>query len=543
MSERRQNVWQPFIYAVLIALGIVGGYFLNNGKDFNLTGNNKLDQVIGLINTKYVDTVDDNELTEAAIVAMLHNLDPHSSYIPKEELKSVNEQLEGNFEGIGVEFNLMDDTIFVATVLPDGPAEKAGLHPGDRIIEVDGENVAGINIDNGGVAKRLKGEKGTEVKVKVKRLGEKKLLDFTIVRDQIPLYSVEATYMMDANTGYIKLVSFSRDTYEELKDAIKELKEKGMEELVLDLRGNPGGYLHAATGVASEFLGKNKLMVYTQGNKQRKKEYKTDSEGSFTGGKLIILIDEGSASASEIVSGAVQDWDRGVIVGRRSYGKGLVQEPFRLQDGSGLRLTIARYYTPTGRSIQKPYDEGYEVYENEVNSRYSSGEIDNPDSVKTNKELEYKTPSGRKVYGGGGIYPDVFVPLDSVLHSALLSTIYRNGFISRLAYKYAARNFDGLKAKYNNGKSFVNNFAFSKELEAQMINLLAQSNISYTPEELTEIMPTVNRQARAYVARQLFGREAYYMAMNKGDVTVDAAIDALNKYEAILKGEASLVKK
>lgn len=544
MDTNKQRVWQPLIYALLLAIGIAGGYFLNtNSSSFSITSNKKLDQVIGLINSAYVDTVDGNELTEAAIVEMLHNLDPHSSYIPARNLKAVNEQLEGNFEGIGVEFNLMDDTIFVATVLPDGPAEKAGLLAGDRIIKVEDETVAGISIDNARVAKRLKGEKGTEVNVTIKRLGEDKLIDFTIKRDRIPLYSVEATYMMNASTGYIKLVSFSRDTYEELSNAIDELQGKGMKELVLDLRGNPGGYLHAATGVASEFLGSGKLMVYTEGRKKGKTEYKTDSKGSFTKGKLIVLIDEGSASASEIVSGAVQDWDRGVIVGRRSYGKGLVQESFSLVDSSALRLTIARYYTPTGRSIQKPYSEGYDIYEAEINDRFEAGEFDHPDSVKKNKDLEFETPSGRKVYGGGGVYPDIFVPLDSISHSKLLNSIYRNGFISRLAYRYAALNRKALSKKYKTSADLVRDFEFGGIMKSQMATILTKSQITFSNDELVSLMPNINRQAKAFVARQLFGREGYYMAMNKGDNTVAAAMKALNQYEAILQGSSKLAEK
>lgn len=541
MQEKNSRVWQPFIYGAVLAIGILGGYFLQNNHTggFKLSGNDKLDQVISRISSDYVDTINSEELTETAIVEMLHQLDPHSSYIPADELKSVNEQLEGNFEGIGVEFNLLDDTIFVASVLPDGPSEKVGLQPGDRIITVDGETVAGIKIDNGGVAKRLKGEKGTKVKVGIKRMGEKELIDFTITRGQIPLYSVEATYMLNPTTGYIKLVSFSRDTYQELIDGISQLKASGMKSLILDLRGNPGGYLHAATGVASEFLGNNKLMVYTEGRKDGKKEYKTDSKGGFMDGKLVVLIDEGSASASEIVSGAVQDWDRGVIVGRRSYGKGLVQESYGLNDGSALRLTIARYYTPTGRCIQKPYDDGYDSYESDILDRFNAGEFDSQDSLKTNKELEYTTPKGRKVYGGGGIYPDIFVPIDSALHSGLLTNIYRYGFISRVAYKYGSANRETLLKKYKNIDAFVAGFNFNSLLEQQIKELLNKSEIAFTNEQLAKLMPTIKRQANAYVARQLYGRQAYQQALNTGDNTVDAALNALNNYEALLQGNGA----
>lgn len=545
MQQNNSRVWQPFIYAVVLAVGLFGGFLLQNKNNngFKLSGNDKLDQVISKIVNDYVDTVNTEQLTEDAIVQMLHQLDPHSSYIPADELKAVNEQLEGNFEGIGIEFNLLDDTIFVASVLPDGPSEKAGLQPGDRIIKVDGENVAGINIDNGGVAKRLKGEKGTEVKVSVKRMGEKGLLDYSITRGTIPLYSVEATYMITPTTGYIKLVSFSKDTYQELMDAIAKLKESGMQSLMLDLRGNPGGYLHAATGVTSEFLGRGKLMVYTEGRKQGKQEYKTDSKGGFTEGKLVILIDEGSASASEIVSGAVQDWDRGLIVGRRSYGKGLVQESYALSDGSALRLTIARYYTPTGRCIQKPYDDGYDNYEADIINRFNAGEFDHPDTVKENKEQEYTTPKGRKVYGGGGIYPDVFVPVDSSLHSALLSDIYRYGFISRVAYKYGSANRTSLLKSYSTVDAFVKDFNFNGVLMQQLKDLLQKSNINYTDSDLAALYPTISRQAKAFVARQLYGRAAYHQAINNGDNTVEAALKALNNYNALLQGENAVAAK
>lgn len=543
MSTNKQNSWQPLVYALLLAIGIAGGYFLHNNSKggYSLTGNKKLDQVIGLINTSYVDTVNDDELTEKAIVEMLHNLDPHSSYIPARNLKEANQQLDGNFEGIGIEFNLLDDTIFVVTVLPEGPAEKAGLMPGDRIIKVEDETVAGVNIGNFGVAKKLKGEKGTKVKVSVKRIGENELLDYTITRGKIPLYSVEATYMINATTGYIKLISFSQNTRKELINGIKELKEKGMENLILDLRNNGGGYLSAATGVVSQFFDDKKLIVYTEGRREGKAEYNTTGKGNFTKGKLVVLVNENSASASEIVSGAIQDWDRGVIVGRRTFGKGLVQESFSLKDGSALRLTIARYYTPTGRSIQKPYEEGYSSYNQELDERFRAGELDHPDSVKKNKELEFETPSGRKVYGGGGVYPDVFVPIDSVLHSKLLTDIYTNGFINRIAYSYVAQNRDALTNKYKTPKQFVNNFGIENIVKQRVQTLLQRGGIEYNTVELEALIPNISRNIKAQIANQLFNREAFYMALNHDDELMQVAMEALNKYEVILKSENTLV--
>lgn len=545
MEGRKTNSWQPFIYAVLLGLGIIGGYFLQNKSvagGFSLSGNNKIDQVLSLINNSYVDTVNDKKITEAAIEEMLRNLDPHSTYIPAAELEAVNEQLDGNFEGIGVEFNIFNDTILIVSVIPGGPSEKLGILPGDRIIKVEGQNVAGVKIENEDVIKKLKGKKDSKVNVTIKRTGIDEELNYTIVRDKIPIYSVEAAYMTDGTTGYIKLVRFSRDTYEELVQAMAKLKKEGMQNLVLDLRGNPGGYLHAATQVSSEFLGPDKMIVYTEGRSQPRKEYKTESNGSFTKGKLVVLIDENSASASEIVSGAVQDWDRGIIVGRRSYGKGLVQESFRLRDGSAIRLTIARYYTPTGRSIQKPYDEGYKSYEEEIAHRYSGGELDNPDSVKKNKSLEYKTPAGRKVYGGGGIYPDVFVPIDTAIHTELVSQVYRNGIISQFAYRYVDNNRASLKA-YKNAVDFASRFTITDAMLADMKALLAKSNVAVDEKEFFIAKDLLSSQAKALIARQTFGKEAYYVVLNSNDKTFKAAMNALADYDGILKGSSKLVSK
>jgi carboxyl-terminal processing protease len=537
VEDKKINIWQPLIYAGLLAAGIVGGFFIQGDKkSFSLTGNDKIDQVMSLINSTYVDTVDGEALSEVAIESMLHDLDPHSNYIPAAELASVNEQLEGNFEGIGVEFNLLNDTIFIATVLPEGPSEKVGLMPGDRIITVDKENVAGIGITNSDVIKKLKGKKGTQVVVGIKRSGVKEILSFTINRDRIPLKSVEIAYMATPTTGYLKINSFAKDTYDELKEGLTQLKKQGMQDLILDLRGNPGGYLHIAAQITSEFLGKNKLMVYTEGRTQNKKDYTTDHAGDFTNGKLIILVDEGSASASEIVSGAIQDWDRGLIVGRRTFGKGLVQESFSLKDGSAVRLNIARYYTPTGRSIQKPYDHGYDDYENEITERYTDGELDNPDSVKKNEKLVYKTPAGRKVYGGGGIYPDVFVPRDSALHSQLVVQVYRNGIITRLAYQYADNNRTAIKNTYKNADGFSKNFVFDNQLENKLRALLAGAAIQYKETELKNTLPYIGSQVNALIARQVFGKSAYYQALNNTDATFNAALGALTNYDALLKG-------
>src|SRR6056297_827611 len=374
----------------------------------------KLMEVMDKVSRYYVDSLNEEKFVEETIEQMLHELDPHSSYISAEELKEIREQLTGEFEGIGVSFNILEDTIFIVGTIQGGPSERVGIMAGDRIVQVNDENVAGIGISTSGVQKRLKGKKGTEVDVMVYRKSVDKELEFTIVRDKIPVVSLDAAYMVEDEIGYIKLSRFSQTTAEEFKDALKELQKEGMESLILDLSGNGGGYLRIAIELADQFLESGRRIVYTQGDKMPRRDYKASAKGLFEEGKLVIMIDETSASASEIVSGAVQEWDRGVLVGRRSFGKGLVQQPFRLNDGSEMRLTIARYYTPTGRLIQKPYDEGYEDYAMDIINRYNSGELNSSDSILFPESEKFETlVQGRTIYGGGGIMPDYFVPIDT----------------------------------------------------------------------------------------------------------------------------------
>ncbi|MCB0402125.1 MAG: S41 family peptidase, partial [Flavobacteriales bacterium] len=411
-------------------------------------GSKKFDALMQYINYAYVDSTDESKMVEDAIVAVLKELDPHSVYIPKKELEKMNEPLVGNFEGIGIQFNILKDTLIVVSPISGGPSEKVGLLAGDKIVEVDGENIAGIGLQNSDVQKKLRGKKGTKVNVGIKRRGSKSTLNFTITRDKIPIFSVDAAYMATPDIGYIKINRFANNTIDEFREGMAKLKEQNMKHLIIDLRGNGGGYLKTAIQLADELLEDRKLIVYTEGLKNPKQEYYTTSKGGFEKGKLVILIDEGSASASEIVSGAIQDYDRGLIIGRRSFGKGLVQKPFSLPDGSAVRLTVARYHTPSGRCIQRPYDEGKEAYYKEFSRRFENGEYLSEDSINFPDSLRYKTlNSNRVVYGGGGIMPDVFVPIDTSMNSTYFNKVNRKGLFSEFTLTYVDKHREELEKK------------------------------------------------------------------------------------------------
>src|SRR6478735_8829549 len=427
MSEPNNTKYQirlPIILCIGLAAGVLIGASISTKTSYGSSGGDsmsKLKEVMGLIQHEYVDDPKTDELVEDAIQHILGKLDPHSAYISAKDREEANEDLRGNFEGIGIEFNIFHDTIVVVSPLGGGPSEAVGLRSGDKIVKVDDKVVAGINITNADVMKYLKGPKGSEVKIEIARKREKNLLSFTIIRDKIPQYSVEASYMIDHEIGYIKVSRFSQTTYDEFQESLTKLKERGMKKLVLDLQGNPGGYMNQAIDLADEFLPTGEKIVFTKGKDTRyNSEAMSTKKGEFESGDLIVLVNEGSASASEILAGALQDNDRALVVGRRSFGKGLVQSPFDLSDGSELRLTISRYYTPSGRSIQKPYTDGAE-YAMDIVSRYDHGEFFHADSIHFNDSLKYATTSGRSVYGGGGIMPDYFVPLDTTLNSHYLN--------------------------------------------------------------------------------------------------------------------------
>jgi len=405
------KAYLPLIISVTIAIGILVGFYMPHPQKGLYTNfppsNDKLSRILDIVESDYVDTVSRNALIEEAIPVMLRRLDPHSVYIPANELAQANEPLQGNFDGIGVSFNMLTDTVLIISTISGGPSEKAGILPGDKIIYVNDSLIAGKRLPDEDVVKMLKGPRGTKVDLKIERKGADKLLPFTIIRDKIPIYSIDIAYMMSGDVGYIKISSFAITTHDEFKKALDELKDKGMKKLILDLRGNSGGVMEAATMIADEFLPEGKLIVFTKGKSKPRQDIRATAAGDFEQGELVILIDEWSASASEILAGAVQDNDRGTIIGRRSFGKGLVQEPVMFRDGSGMRLTIARYYTPTGRSIQKPYNEGVDKYYEDLTNRLMHGEFEVADSIHMPDSLRYVTPGGKVVYGGGGIMPDI----------------------------------------------------------------------------------------------------------------------------------------
>ncbi|MGB0881376.1 MAG: S41 family peptidase [Vicingaceae bacterium] len=492
-------------------------------------GSKKFDALLQLINYTYVDTINEKDIVESAIVSVLKELDPHSVYIPKEELKKMNEPLVGNFEGVGIQFNIYHDTLLVVSPISGGPSEKVGLMAGDKIIEVDGENIAGIGLQNSDVQKKLRGKKGTKVQVGIKRRNNSELLYFTITRDKIPIYSVDATYMATTDIGYIKVNRFAKNTTSEFKDGLAKLKEQNMKHLILDLRGNGGGYLRTAIQLADEFIGDKKLIVYTEGAKQAKQEYFTTTKGGFEQGKLAILIDEGSASASEIVSGAIQDYDRGLIIGRRSFGKGLVQKPFTLPDGSAIRLTVARYHTPSGRCIQRPYDEGKEAYYKEFSRRFENGEYMNEDSISLPDSLKFKTlNSARTVYGGGGIMPDIFVPIDTTQSSDYFGKVVRSGLLNEFVLNYMDENRKKLNEQYKDVSSFKNSFNSDDELLNDFIEYAAQKEIEKNEEEIQTSKKLLIVRLKALIARNLWDTSAFYQIANELNDSFLKAIEEIN---------------
>jgi len=504
-----------YIQHSLLGIIMLTGFVTLSGQ-FNPDGL-KLMEVMDKVSRYYVDSIDEGAFVEKTIVHMLHELDPHSSYISVDELKEVSEQLNGEFEGIGVSFNILQDTIFIVGTIQGGPSERVGILAGDRIVTVDGENVAGIGIGTSGVQKRLKGKKGTQVKVTILRKSTNKLLDFTITRDKIPVYSLDAAYMVEDKVGYIKLSRFSQTTAEEFEEALKELEKKGMENLILDLSANGGGYLRIAVDLADQFLKSGQQIVYTEGEKVPRRDYKATSRGLFEEGRLVIMIDENSASASEIVSGAIQEWDRGVLVGRRSFGKGLVQQPFRLNDGSEMRLTIARYYTPTGRLIQKPYDEGYENYAMDIINRYNSGELNSSDSIFFPESRRFETlVKGRTVYGGGGIMPDYFVPFDTSFFSDYYRDLIGKGYFNQFVLRYMDANRPALERKFKDFQSFKLKFDPRPDMD-ELIAYAEQEGLPYNEEEWQRSHARIELLFKAYIARDLWETGNFYEIFNEAD--------------------------
>ncbi len=527
----------PFIIFATLAAGIlIGATFANpkNTASTVLDGITRIKEIFLQIDQNYVDEVDNEALVSSAINGMLDQLDPHTSYIPAKDLDMVSSDLRGNYEGIGVEFNIFKDTLYVVAPLSGGPSETAGLQSGDKIVAVDGKNIASVKLTNRQVHDNLRGEKGSEVEVTVVRKGVKEALKFTIIRDKIPQYSVDASYMIDNQIGYIKISRFSATTYTEFKEALDKLLAEGMQKLIVDLQDNPGGYMDKAINIADEFLKDNALIVYTKGKEKRyNSEARALKEGKFEENPLIILINEGSASASEIVSGAVQDNDRGLIVGRRSFGKGLVQMPIPLKDGSELRLTISRYYTPSGRSIQKSFGEDQDAYKLEMKERYEHGEYFNADSISFVDSLKYTTKDGRIVYGGGGIMPDYFVALDTTYHSPYLNQLFYSNSLRQYAFNY-----------YDNNKKMLENMSLTAyidrfEVTAQMIgdlNKFATTNgVTSDAESSIKSLELIKIYLKAYIARNVWNNEGFYPIYNQQNEILQSALELFDKAEALAK--------
>lgn len=487
----------------------------------------KFEEVLSLMDEKYVEKPPFDKLIDKAIVAMVQELDPHSEYMTADEYKKMNEPLQGNFEGIGVQFNILKDTITVVSPISGGPSEKLGIRSGDRIVEIEDTVVAGIGITNNDVLKKLRGDKGTKVNVKILRRGVSAPIAYTIVRDKIPIYSVDAGYMLKPEVGYIKINRFAQSTMEEFNTALSKLKPLGMTSLVLDLRGNSGGYLNTAIDLSDEFLDNNELIVYTEGATSPRKDSNATPKGSFATGKLVVLIDEGSASASEIVSGAVQDQDRGLIIGRRSFGKGLVQRPFRLRDGSTLKLTTARYHTPSGRCIQRPYEAGQDEYRKENERRAEQGEWFSADSIKFNENEKFFTQNKRVVYGGGGIMPDIFIPIDTSENSKYLRDILNKGVLFTFVSEYVDAHRDELKKTYPTYEDFETNFQVEGPFMDEFLAQAEKDSVKYDAEGMVVSGKTIRLRLKARVASTLWGTEEFFRVINREDEAVNAAITAI----------------
>ncbi len=525
---------------LLLAIAIVAGMFIganmatpSDGKSDLLSSLFKFREILNYIDRNYVDEVETEALVEAAIGNMLEELDPHTVYIPKKEREISDAQLQGNFDGIGIEYNIFKDTIYVVAPLSGGPSEKLGILSGDKIIKVNDEIVAGIGIKNRGVLDRLRGKKGSTVTVWIKRKNTSELIEFNIVRDKIPQYSLDVAYMVDQEIAYMKINRFSATTYDEFKKALVDLKSQGMQKLILDLTGNPGGYMDKAINMADEFLAENPMIVFTKGKEYRyNQEHRAHRNGIFETGGLIVLIDEGSASASEIVSGAIQDNDRGLIVGRRSFGKGLVQMPIDLTDGSELRLTISRYYTPSGRSIQKSYEEGLDDYfKDGFYARYQNGEMFSADNIKVNDSLKYETAKGRTVYGGGGIVPDYFVGLDTTYNSRYLNRLFTTNSIREYALTYSEANKEKLtSAGYD---KFKDDFEITEKMLKELIAVAQTNKLDFNETQYNYSKPLLKTYMKAQIARVIWNNDGFYPIYNQTNEIFLSALKLFDKAEQL----------
>ena len=489
----------------------------------------KLATTMYIIDNFYVDSTDMPKLTEEAITAMLKSLDPHSAYIAAKDVQKANEELVGSFEGIGVTFQILRDTILVVSAVPGGPSEKVGIMAGDRIVTIDGEDAFGKKVNNEYVTKHLRGVKGTKVVLGIKRGDDPELIDFEVIRDKIPLNSINSYFMVDKKIGYIKLDKFAQQSVEEFENALKDLKKQGMQSLIFDLRGNSGGYLQTAFGLGNEFLGSDKTVVFTEGLKSPKQIFATDQDGNFRDGRLVVLIDEGSASASEIVSGAVQDWDRGVLIGRRSFGKGLVQRPFNLPDGAQIRLTTARYYTPTGRCIQRSYEKGSEDYFKEMTKRLEHGEYYHADSIKLADSLKYYTlNSHRTVYGGGGIMPDIFMPVDTTYSSKLFTDLVRKNVFNSYCIDYVLANRETIHNDYPEFEKYNKKFKVDDTMMEDFKKVAEQKDVKWDDEQFERSEEWIKLRIKAMIAQNVWDIDKFYQVVMKDDKMILKAIEILN---------------
>lgn len=523
-QKNNSNPYLPFIYAMVLAAGIFLGYIISlntalKSKIGTVVESNKMETILNYVNQKYVDTLDISLLEDEAINEMLSDLDPHSFYIPPADLKSVNDDMRGDFEGVGVEFFIVDDTITIVNAIAGGPSEEVGIMAGDKIISVNDSTVAGVGVKNGDVVKLLKGPKGTKVTVRMLRGAEE--IDFDIIRAKIPLYSVDISYMLDDKTGLIKINKFSGTTYDEFYNGLVALKRQGLQNLIIDLRQNGGGYLRTAVFIADELLAGKKLVVYTEGAHFKRQDYTANRPGEFEEGKIIVLVDENSASASEILSGALQDWDRALVIGRRTFGKGLVQEQYDMADNSALRLTVARYYIPSGRSIQKPYADK-DAYHSEVYDRYINGEYFSDTTLEMKDTTVYYTKlNNREMYAHGGIMPDVFVPLDTVVNNLYANRLRRK--IPEFVYSYYSDHSANFK-QYNSIESFDVNYNVSEALFQEFLVFAEDKGWEKDMSKMSENKSNLKFFLKAYIAKQLFQNDGFFRITNQIDPVIKEAL-------------------
>lgn len=529
--NKSSYIWLPLAIAVSVVVGIFVGNRFSNQKTTS-EYDRKLNTILNLIASDYVDTVNINDLVELSIPQILSNLDPHTVYFSAKDLKAADEELNGSFSGIGISFQIMNDTVGVVEVLPGGPSEKVGIQAGDRIVSINDTTFVGASVNINSVSSKLRGVKGSKVKLGIKRSNTSKVLSFVVTRDDISVKSVDTYYLIDKTTGYIKVNQFGRNTYDEFINALSSLKQEGAKRYIIDLRGNGGGYMEMAILMVNEFLPENQLIVYTKGrDKKDDSQVWSDGNGSFQDAELVVLIDEYSASASEIFSGAIQDNDRGLIVGCRSFGKGLVQKQFMLPDSSAIRMTIARYYTPSGRCIQKDYKKGEEAYEAELLNRYNNGELYSKDSIKIDKSQIYKTTQGRTVYGGGGIVPDIFVPKDTTGITSYYIKVLNAGLFQQFAFKYVDINRAALK-KMKDYKQFLRMLPPDEELLNDFVQYASQKDVPARWYYINQSRDLILSELKALIARDVFGNSAFYPILNRNDKTIFAALKALNRHDA-----------